>query len=85
MVLEIFGQAEGLIVENLYVWLVVSDRSSNSEYILLPNTTQTTDFVDQTSNNSTEMIKETGNKPGEVNTEMPGSINAEWNFSSTYN
>ncbi|XVF45808.1 hypothetical protein PTKIN_Ptkin02bG0236600 [Pterospermum kingtungense] len=49
--------------------------SSNSEYISLPNTTHTTEFVDQTSNDSAEVSKETGNKPGEVNnTEMPGSL-----------
>ncbi|XWS67530.1 hypothetical protein CRYUN_Cryun04dG0014400 [Craigia yunnanensis] len=49
-------------------------RSSNSEYISLPNTTHTTDFIDQASNNSTEVSKETGNRPAEVNTEMPGSL-----------
>ncbi|XVE48645.1 hypothetical protein DITRI_Ditri01bG0018700 [Diplodiscus trichospermus] len=46
--------------------------SSNS--ISLPNTTQTTAFIEQASYNSTEVSKETGNKPAEVNTEMPGSL-----------
>ncbi|XVF00650.1 hypothetical protein REPUB_Repub04eG0019400 [Reevesia pubescens] len=48
--------------------------SSNSEHISLPNTTNTTDFIDQASNNSTEVGKETGNNPPEVNTEMLGSL-----------
>ncbi|XVE67407.1 hypothetical protein DITRI_Ditri08aG0158000 [Diplodiscus trichospermus] len=51
--------------------------SSNSAYISLPKTTNTTDFTDQASNNSTEVNKETDNKPAEVNTGMPGSLQNE--------
>ncbi|XP_022762826.1 myb-like protein X [Durio zibethinus] len=48
--------------------------SSNSEYISLPNTTNTTVFIDQASNNSMEVSNETGNNPAVLNTEIPGSL-----------
>ncbi|XWS55260.1 hypothetical protein CRYUN_Cryun10bG0159900 [Craigia yunnanensis] len=48
--------------------------SSHSEYISLPNTTNTTNFIDLASNNSMEVSKETGNKPAEGNTGMPDSL-----------
>ncbi|XP_022748633.1 myb-like protein X [Durio zibethinus] len=55
--------------ENAY-----ENGSSNLEYISLPSTTNTTDLINQASKNSTVVRKETGNKPAEVNTGMPCSL-----------
>ncbi|KAL4280566.1 hypothetical protein GQ457_03G000290 [Hibiscus cannabinus] len=48
--------------------------SANTEHISLPNTTNTTDFVDLASNNSTGESKETGNTNAKANIEMRGSL-----------
>ncbi|OMO75278.1 hypothetical protein CCACVL1_16237 [Corchorus capsularis] len=48
--------------------------SSNSGNTSLPNTANTTDFIDQASNNSTEVNKETGSNSERENIEMPGTL-----------